>query len=186
MRRPSLLTSALARARVPFLGFCLALGAGCRSVEPTQPLSTSNALSSLELQIEELYVAFCFDARSEPDWRAQREIYLEGAAFVAPIRPGITPRGQDQESFIADFRAFSSSDGFVDTGFHERIIDTRIEIFGGIAHAFVLFEGFYPPEGQAATRGVDSLQFVHDGSSWRLVSFTTQFESETQALPSGL
>lgn len=146
-------------------------------------MTTARELVALEVTIEELYDAFNFDARAEPDWDTQRRVYLEGATFVAPIAPGRTPRGDDTETFLRDFRAYVKSEPYAATGFHERIVDTRIGVFGGVAHAFVLFEGFEPADGEARTRGVDSLQFVHDGASWRLVSFATQYEGEALTLP---
>src|SRR5947208_16926034 len=39
-----------------------------------------------------LYAAFSFDAGAEPDWAAQRALFLPGAAFVDPVKPGVMPR----------------------------------------------------------------------------------------------
>ena len=152
---------------------------GCRS---TQELAPSNAgdVEAIRATLQELYVAFGFDAGGEPDWDTQRRIYLDGATFVPPIRPGRTPAGTDTETFLADFRSFALEGPHSDTGLYERIVDMRIEIRGGIAHAFVLFEGHLPTDEEAVTRGVDSIQLVRAGSAWRLASFTTQYE------PSGL
>lgn len=151
----------------------------CRSV----PADPRPGHADIEATIVELYRAFGFDAQSEPDWKTQRRIYLEGAAFVPAIQAGRMPAIDDTEKFIADFRAFATGGPYRDTGFHERIIGTRIESFGGIAHAFVAFEGFVPGRPEALSRGLDSLQLVHDGEVWRLVSFTTQYENEGLKLP---
>ena len=158
------------------LGALILLGA-CRSSEvgPSAP-------PALVATIHELYDAFSFDAGAEPDWATQRRIYLEGAVFVPPIRPGRAPVGEDTEAFLESFAELPRGE-FGETGFHERIIGLRVDSFGGIAQAWVAFEGFRPGDGETLTRGLDGLQFVHDGEAWRLVSFTTQYEREGLVLP---
>jgi hypothetical protein len=169
------------------------VASGCRAAEGPQPERGSDALADVRATevratevratLEELYAAFCFDAGEEPDWEAQRRIYLEGATFVPPVRPGSARAGDDVEGFLADFRAFAASEPYRSTGFHERIVAARIDVFGGVAHAFVTFEGFLPGEDAAETRGLDSIQLVHDGRRWRLASFATQYEGDGLELP---
>ncbi|MEO0650703.1 MAG: hypothetical protein AAFZ65_08495 [Planctomycetota bacterium] len=153
----------------------LSLLASCTSLTPAGAGADHAALRAT---IEELYTAFSFDAHAEPDWARQRELYLEGATFVAPIQPGQAPVGDDTETFLDEFQAFVRRGPYAETGLYERILDVDAGICGNIAHAFVLFEGHYPGDPEAQTRGLDSLQFVRDGQAWRLVSFTTQYESE--------
>lgn len=155
------------------------LGA-CQSVLSSE---SAGEVEGLHESIETLYQAFCFDAGEEPDWETQRSIFLEGASFVAPIREGQSPTAVDVEQFLSDFRSFVRSEPYCSTGFHERLVGLRIEHFGGVAHAFVAFEGFVPGTQAARSRGLDSIQFVRAEDSWRLVSFTTQYESEDQRLP---
>ena len=101
-------------------------------------------VEAIRATLGELYVAFGFDAGAEPDWENQRRIYLDGATFVAPIRAGRTPEGVGTETFLADFRTFALEGAHASTGLYERIVQTVIEVHGGIAHAFVLFEGHLP------------------------------------------
>jgi hypothetical protein len=154
----------------------------CRAPRATPPPEAPD-VASIRATVTELYAAFCFDAHAEPDWAGQRRLTLQGARFVAPIRPGATPVVEDTETFLAGFRESVVDGPFTSTGLHERIIGLRIDTFGAIAHALVAFEGFRPGEEEAATRGLDSLQLVRDGDRWRLVSFTTQYERDDLALP---
>lgn len=164
-----------------FLGPVLAfLAAGCATTQVSPPTSE---LAELRRTIDALYEAFCFEPGAEPDWEAQRAIYLDGAIFVPPSRPDRAPRAQSTDEFLADFRAFVTAEPYRSTGFHERIVGVTADVFGGIAHAFVAFEGFVPGDGAAATLGLDSLQFVRDGDAWKLVSFTTQYASDGRELP---
>ncbi len=138
---------------------------------------------ALRATLDELYAAFCFDAGSEADWNAIRELCAEGAAFLAPVAPGRPPRATGVDGFLADFRAYVASPSVAATGLHERITGVRLDGFGRIAHAFVAFEGFAPGDGRTLTRGLDSLQLVRDGERWRVVSFTTQYETPALSLP---
>jgi len=69
------------------------------------------------------------------------------------------------------------------TGLHERILNARVDVFGGVAHAFVAFEGFVPGTGEFRSRGLDSIQLLRDRGRWRVVSFTTQYASDASPLP---
>jgi hypothetical protein len=144
--------------------------------------------------LTELYAAFSYDPGAEPDWDAQRALFLPGACFVAPIAPGRSPRASDATGFLQDFQEALSSSRIGQCGFHERITHARIDVCGDIAHAFVVFDGFVPPAGVAAaggagaaealaTRGLDSLLFVRDGRRWLVAAFATQYASEQRPLP---
>ena len=148
--------------------------AACASPRgPAEPSATAE----LEAVLVELYAAFGFDPGEEPDWRTQRAIYLPGASFVPPLRPGLEPCGEDAEAFLASFREFVLSGPYRASGLHERIVELRLEREGRLAHAFVTFEGFAPSAPrEALTRGVDGIQLVHDGARWRLASFATEYE----------
>jgi len=164
-----------------------ALGAlGCAAPSPSVSRSgavgTETAHPALTALITDLYVAFSFDANGEADWDAQRAVFAEGATFFSPIAPGGQPVGVDGETFLRDFKAFIATSPLGKTGYHERVIHTRIDRFGTIAHAWVTFEAFVPGE-EPDRRGVDSIEFMLDGDAWKLVSFTTQYESNELSLP---
>lgn len=144
--------------------------------------AAQTAHPELAALIDELYVAFSFDANGEADWDAQRAMFAGGATFYAPIAPGGTPVGVDSETFLRDFKAFIAQSPLGESGYHERVIHARIERLGTIAHAWVTFEAFVP--GQAVDRrGVDSMGFVLNGDAWKLSSFATQYESTDLPLP---
>jgi len=164
------------------LGSCRAAPAGPRDAVPDAP----DAVAEVRATLDELYAAFCFDAGAEPDWETLRRIFLDGAAFVPPLGAdgaGPEPAAAGAESFLADFRSYALAEPHRSTGFHERIVGARVDAFGGVAHAFVAFEGFVPGDGRAVTRGLDSIQLVHDGARWRLVSFATRYEDDGLVLP---
>lgn len=158
------------------------LACACRTVEaatPSEPAETRAITAS----IEELYRAFCFDAGEGADWDAIRALAVDGAVFVAPSGPGKTPRAVGIEEFLRDFQSYVASDAVRVSGLHERITHTRIDGFGSVAHAYVVFEGLLPGTGEIVSRGLDSIQLALDGKRWKVVSFTTQYESAELLLP---
>lgn len=162
----------------------LAVLGACRAPSAASPPPPAERdLRAADESLAALYRAFCFDPGAEPDWAAMRELFVDGAVIVAPFRPGETPRGVGLEPFFADFRAFASSDSVRESGLHERILRTRIELFGVVAHAFVAFEGFEPRTGKLRTRGLDSIQLLLDRDRWRVASFTTQYATPDAPLP---
>lgn len=128
--------------------------------------------------IDDLYEAFDWDPGGQPDWDTQRELYLEDAIFVS------RGRVQDRTAFLQSFSAWVRRGEYAETGLYERILSVRLDLFGGVAHAWVSFEAHLPGEDEVRTRGLDSLQFVDTEDGWRLVSFTTQYEGEELELPS--
>jgi len=167
------------------LGVAALVLAACAATEDitvfraTEPASEEQAAREM---LDRLYVAFCFDAGEEADWDTQRSLFADGAAFVAPFQPGSTPRAVDTETFLADFRNYILTSPRGETGYHESIADTRIEVFGTIAHAYVIFDAFVPGEAPDA-RGIDSVQLVRGPEGWLVASFTTQYASQDTPLP---
>lgn len=155
--------------------------ASCRAAVPGHRPRGEHA--GIERALERLYEAFDFGPGGEADWDAMRALFAPGATFYAPIAPGAEPVGVDAERFVADFQAWSRSSPDVRDGLHERILSTRIERCGNVAHAWVTFTGFVPGSGEVRTRGVDSIQLVRSGAQWQLASFTSHFESEREPLP---
>jgi hypothetical protein len=175
----------------PFLSALSSCAASGSS--PAAPLPTADERALREL-IAELYAAFSYDPGAEPDWDAQRALFLPGACLVAPIAPGRSPRASDATGFLQDFQEALSSSRIGQCGFHERVTHARIDVCGDIANAFVVFDGFVPPAGVAtaggasaaaalATRGLDSLLLVRDGRRWLVAAFATQYASEQRPLP---
>ena len=74
-----------------------------------------------------------------------------------------------------------------DKGFYETIAAMKVDQFGGLAHAWVIFEprvGEARPERQI--RGLDSIELSYDGSRWWVAAITTDFEGPDQKIPGDL
>ncbi|MFT7670224.1 MAG: hypothetical protein ACI8X5_002932 [Planctomycetota bacterium] len=162
-----------------FLAFALS---ACTAMS-VAPVPVSPDVDEIEQMLARLYQTFSFEPGTEADWDGMRELFAEGASFAAPIRSDQAVKLTDTEAFIADFARWIRTSEVGRTGLHERILSTRIDVFGNIAHAYVTFEGIVPGEEQRQSLGLDSLQLVLDRGQWKLASFTSQYTSAALPLP---
>ena len=154
---------------------------GCHAAPPGPP--PADQVRAIEETIGELYRSFNFDAGGEADWELLRSLLINGAVFVGPVGADESPRAVGTDEFIDGFRAWILTSPQRENGFHERSVHVRADVFGKVAHAYVVFEGFAPGDGRTKTRGLDSIQLVLDGEKWRVVSFMTQFADAENLVP---
>jgi hypothetical protein len=177
--------------RLAFASAVVAFNLGARIVAQTPrqgdtartALSDTAATRAVRRTLDSLYAAFSFEAGGEPNWRAMRALMLPGSAFVDPVRPPTPPHAIGADEFLANFRRWVQETPKGKAGFKERIVAARIDSFGHVAHAYVTFEGYPPGKTIAEERGVDSIQFVLDGTQWKVASFTTQYEEPGLPMP---
>jgi hypothetical protein len=134
--------------------------------------------------IEALYDMVSFDAGPEPDWEMFRDVFLENALIVFSPSRSQPMRPMSVDGFIEDWEAFFRDAELEDKGFYETIADMRLVEFGGLAHAFVIFEprvGTAEPQRQA--RGLDSIELAFDGTRWWIAAITTDFERPGTPIP---
>ena len=148
-----------------------------------KPADDAAAVRDIRATLDALYEAFSFDAGGAPDWEGLRKLFLPGASFVDPVKPGTPPRAVGAEEFLAKFRTWVETTEKAKAGFRERIVAVRLDHFGHVAHAYVTFEGYVPGAAAAETRGLDSIQLLLDGGFWKVASFTTQYESPELPMP---
>jgi len=154
---------------------------GCHAIE--EEASRAPEVREVETVLDRLYDAFGFDAGGEADWSTMRSLFAEGATFVSPIRDGGAARGVGTDRFLADFRDWVTTGDVRETGLQERITHVRVDAFGNVAHAWVVFEGFVPGEEARRTYGLDSLQLIRDEGAWKVISFTSQYTDGKRDMP---
>lgn len=134
--------------------------------------------------IRALYDMVSFDPGPEPDWEMFREVFLEDAILVFSPSRTHPMRVMDVDGFIQDWRDFFRDAGLADKGFYETIAALEVTEFGGMAHAFVIFEpriGKEPPPRRM--RGLDSIELSFDGERWWVAAITTDFEGPGKTIP---
>jgi hypothetical protein len=116
------------------------------------------------------------------DWERDRSLHHPKALLV-PVRqaPGGPAAGVfDFDEFVASREGFLAS-----TDFYEVEIARQEFRFGDIAHVLSAYEARTAPApaGKVLRRGVNSIQLMHDGSRWWILSTIWDNEREGVQLP---
>lgn len=158
----------------------------CTATPDTDPIVANSfndeRTASVDAILDALYESFSFGP-GEEDWTLLRSLCIEDAVFLQPL--GSSPRHEviGIDPFIRDFEDFIAASDAKTLGFHEEITHRRIDLFGNVAHAWVVFEGRFAKDGPIRSRGLDSIQLVRHQGRWWVVSFTTHFESPGDPMP---
>lgn len=134
--------------------------------------------------IHDLYRAVSFRPGDTGDWERVRQLILPQASIGQPVR------GQNNEDVL-------SLDGFIELfqrevvqfrmsepGFREQIGGVTMEIFGNVAHAWVVFVVYAAWDAdQPQGRGLDGIHLVRNGGRWWISSIATEFERPGRPIP---
>ena len=63
--------------------------------------------------------------------------------------------------------------------FYEKQVKVGTETYGHEAHLWSTYETRSTPDGKADVRGINSIQAVFDGKSWKVISILWQAETPT-------
>jgi hypothetical protein len=157
---------------------CFAVHGNLRAQDIEQAAQTPAGL------VEALYGMVSFGPGPEPDWEMFRDVFLADAIIVFSPSRTRPMRPMSVDGFIQDWRDFFRDAQLEDKGFHETITALEVTEFGGLAHAFVIFEpriGSEPPP--RPQRGLDSIELSHDGERWWIAAITTDFEGPGKTIP---
>jgi hypothetical protein len=67
--------------------------------------------------------------------------------------------------------------------FYEKQVKVGTETYGHEAHLWSTYETRSTPDGKADVRGINSIQAVFDGMSWKVISILWQAETPTELVP---
>ena len=149
-------------------------------VATSAPVAAEADVASLDAILGALYAVISGPVGQARDWNRLRSLFIPEARMM-PV--GVRPDGSVGMRLLAvnDYVALSGP-LLVERGFHERELARRTERFGHIAHVFSTYEG--KVEGGAAPmRGINSIQLMHDGRRWWIVSVMWEAENPTLKLP---
>ncbi len=114
------------------------------------------------------------------DWNRFRALFADGALLV-PVRT--TPEGSKAillsvEDFVKRSTAASEK-----SAFYESEVSQRVETFGNIAHVFSTYESRRAPGDKPFARGINSMQLVRTGNTWKFLTILWDTEREGNPLP---
>ena len=153
---------------------------------PTQPVSLGvPAAADQDVASIDAIVAALYDTISGPvgqprDWNRLRSLFIPGGRMM-PVGPRADGSTGMRLLQVNDYIALTGP-RLLEDGFHERELARRSERFGRIAQVFSTYEGRVAKSGEVL-RGINSIQLMHDGRRWWIVSLMWTAESPTQPLP---
>jgi hypothetical protein len=195
-------------ALVPSLTFCLltlglllgharAQGSSANSKgeggqNPPRTLPRQEDVGSIGGILAAVYDVISGPAGQKRDWERMRSLFAPGARLIptSPVRPpGSAPDAplngaEPYAPHVFDLEGFIERVGknTQTQGFFERETARRVETYGHIAHAWSTYEARHKADDpKPFVRGINSIQLVHDGKRWWIVSIF--WEAETAQTP---
>ncbi|PYS93337.1 MAG: hypothetical protein DMF64_05525 [Acidobacteria bacterium] len=139
-------------------------------------------MASIDAILAALYEVISGSAGQQRDWDRFRTLFLAGARLIPTARqPGGETSAQvlDIDAYIARVTPIFETEGF-----YERAIANRVEQFGRIAHVLSAYEARRDAQdARPFLRGLNSIQLLHDGRRWWVVTIFWQAEDAEMLLP---
>lgn len=169
---------------------------GWLSLELGPPHATGQQPSAAEGSSAGQFVAGLYDLVSStgggrlPDWDKVRACFLKEAVVVLRTsRTALTSFTLD--GFIKDFvdfyeRPFKRGDTTVvpkDSGFAEKVLRSKVWVYGDMAHVLVLYEAQITGFPMAPQRGVDSWLLVRRDGRWLIAAATNEIVTAERPIP---
>jgi hypothetical protein len=150
--------------------------------EQTNVPADPKDVASIDAILAALYEVISGPAGAARDWDRLRTLFLAGARLIPTARQAdgeTTAQVLDIDAYIARVTPI-----FAAQGFYERAIANRVEQFGRIAHVFSSYEARRnADDAQPFLRGLNSIQLLHDGRRWWVVTIFWQAEDAETTLP---
>jgi hypothetical protein len=163
----------------------LASGAGSGAAQDTAraaPAARAEDVASIDAILGVLYDVISGPAGQARDWDRFRSLFAPGARLI-PTRQ--RPNGP-AEAVVMDPDGYVERVGpfFAQNGFFEKELARKTERFGRIAHAFSSYASFRAAiDTVPFSRGINSIQLLHDGARWWIVTIYWDAERPGLTLP---
>ena len=175
------------------LTFGLLLG-HARAQDSSKTLPRPDDVKSMDAIIAAVYDVISGPAGQKRDWERMRSLFAPGARLMptAAVRPPGTPpdaKPTGDETFattVIDVDGYVARAGkyLEENGFFERETARRVETFGHIAHVWSTYEARHKADDpRPFLRGINSIQLMHDGKRWWVLSIFWEAEGPRTPLP---
>ena len=144
--------------------------------------SRATAEERIQALITEMYSIISGPAGHQRDWKREAELFMPCAHV---IRTSVDEHGKPQATVM---RAAEYPENFeklmAGRAFFEVEVQNIIEVFGNIAHAFSTYEAWRDADRtDFIKRGINSIQFYNDGTTWRIVNMIWDDERPGLRMP---
>ena len=155
--------------------------AAAPAVAPAAPAPRSEDVATPEALVAALYDVISGPKGQARDWNRFRSLFAPGARMIPS---GKRPDGAQGYFVLTPEEYITRSEKLlVESGFRERELHRVVERFGPLVHVFSSYEGRREGDTQPFVRGINSIQAVHDGKRWWLLTVAWTAETPDQPLP---
>ena len=145
------------------------------------PAAKPGDVDSVDHIIAALYDVISGPAGQPRDWNRFRSLFLPEGRLVPN---NVAADGTITHRVLsADDYAKRASGAFAQQGFFENESARTQERFANIAHIFSTYESRHEKGGPPFARGINSIQLLHDGHRWFIVTVMWQAESPKAQIP---
>ncbi|MEM6644670.1 MAG: hypothetical protein AAF730_00305 [Bacteroidota bacterium] len=131
------------------------------------PAPDSADVASIEAIITSLYDSISGPAGEERDWDRFRSFFHPEARLIPTGKVqgqvGVVPLGVD--AYIE-----RAKPAFLNSGFYEVETSRKVETYGYMTHLFSTYEARLEEDAEPFDRGINSIQLLHDGTRWWIMS----------------
>lgn len=163
------------------------IGFGCLMLVTVFAQTDSTAANPKEVESIDAIIAALYDVISGPagaerNWNRMRSLFLQEAKMIATAQ---RPNGELVKRVMTVEDYIKTSGQFLEkNGFFEKEIFRRQEVYGHIAHCFSTYESRKTlNDAEPFMRGINSIQFYHDGRRWWILTVFWQGESKDLPIP---
>ncbi|MCA1247220.1 hypothetical protein [Massilia sp. MS-15] len=149
---------------------------------PGMPAARPADVASIDAIVAALYDVISGPAGAARDWNRMRSLFApEGRMGAVGARPdgSYVFRAMTPDDYIA-----RNTKAFATMGFFESEKARTVETYGQIAHVFSTYEARHAKDdAQPFVRGINSIQLIHDGKRWYVLSLVWRAEDAKLPLP---
>ncbi len=148
---------------------------------PATPTARPEDVATPEALVAALYDVISGPKGQARDWDRFRSLFAPGARLI--------PSGKRKDGTVGhrmltpEDYIQASGKVLVEEGFREREVFRVAERFGPLVHVFSTYEAFRAEEKQPFLRGINSIQLIHDGKRWWLLTVAWTPEMPEQPVP---
>ena len=146
------------------------------------PAARAEDVASLDGIVAALYDVISGPAGQKRDWNRFHSLFVPGARLIPT---GRTPDGVVRHRVVTPQEYAATSGPLLEQrGFFERELGRTMERFGNVAHVFSAYDSRHAvSDPRPFARGINSIQLLHDGNRWWVVSIFWDSERAENPIP---
>lgn len=160
----------------------LIMGATTLNIQAQTNKDYSSDVESIDAIITALYASISGEKGEQRDWDRFHNLFIDDARLIST--------GKNREGKIV-YRSMSTTDyvpwvdkAFYEKGFFEYELHKEVHQFGHIAQVFSTYASKRSKhDAEPFSRGINSIQLMHDGSRWWVVTIYWASESADNPIP---